>query len=55
MACMSLVVGATGGATKVTTGMLGGWVVVGAPMLTDFGAAVVTVTVFGSKTAVFVG
>ena len=52
---MSLVVGAVGGVTEVTTGMLGDGVVVGAPMLTDFGAAVVTVTVFGSKTAVLVG
>ena len=52
---MSLVVGAVGGVTEVTTGMLGDGVVVGAPMLTNFGAAVVTVTVFGSKTAVLVG
>ena len=52
---MSLVVGAVGGVTEVTTGMLGDGVVVVAAMLTDFGAAVVSVTVFGSKTSVFVG
>ena len=52
---MSLVVGAVGGVTEVTTGTPGGEVVVGAPMLTDFGAAVVTVTVFVSETAVLVG
>ena len=52
---MSLAVGAGGGVTEVTTGMLGNGVVVGAPISTDCGAAVVTVTVFVSKTAVFVG
>ena len=50
-----LVVEAVGRATGVTTGKLGVGVVVGAPLLTEFCAAVVTITTFGSKITVFVG
>ena len=52
---MLLIVGAAGGAIGVTTGILGGGLVVGAPLLTEFCVAVVTITAFGSKLTVFVG
>ena len=48
---MLLIVGAAGGATGVTTGIL----VVGTPVSTVFCAAVVTITTFGSKFTALVG
>ena len=50
-----LVVVAVGAATGVTTGKLGVGVVVGAPLLTEFCAAVVPVTAIGFKIPAFVG
>ena len=52
---MFLVVGAVGGATRVTTGKQGVGAVVGALLLTKFCAVVAKITAFGSKITVFVG
>ena len=51
---MLLVIGSAGGATEVTTGMLGGEVVVWTTLLTEVCAAVVTVLAFASNILVFV-
>ena len=52
---MLLIIGPAAGATEVTTGVLGDDVVVGAPLLTEFCATVVTATAFGFEIPVFVG
>ena len=52
---MLLVVGTAGGATGVSTGIVGEGLVVGAPLLTEFCAAVMPVAAIGFKIPAFVG